>query len=81
MTQAVSLKCSISCNFQAHRLGKNTSAGPALVEFGNQLGHRKLFLASHGTTIKDAGLKNIFVNEDLHKKQAALLFLDKIKKT
>ena len=76
MTLAASLKCSISSNFQVHRLGsKRKSARPVLVEFANQWDRRKLFVASRGTAIKDAGLKNIFVNEDLDKKQAALYFL------
>ena len=74
---ATRLGASISPNFQAKRLGDDSSRKPRpiLVEFGNLWDRRKLF-AAHTKIAEDTQLKGqIYINEDLERNQAKLFFL------
>ena len=74
---ATKLGASISPNFQAKRLGDNSSRKPRpiLVEFRNLWDRRKLFAVrtkmAEGTQLKG----QTYINEDLERNQAKLFFL------
>ena len=61
-------------NFQAKRIGKESTSKsrPILVELANPWEKRKIYSAR--LNLRNKGLKNIFINEDLDKRQAEIYF-------
>ena len=61
-------------NFQAKRIGKESTSKsrPILVELANPWEKRKIYSAR--LNLRNKGLNNIFINEDLDKRQAEIYF-------